>query len=84
MDEETLTPRQVSDLVHTDEQTVERWIREGWLRATKRDGEWRIRPSDLEVFLDAGEPGAEPEVRAEAGTLERVRDEATGEHPPYP
>jgi excisionase family DNA binding protein len=43
----------VADQLQVDKQTVRRWIKEGRLAAVKPGLEWRIRQSDLDVFLEA-------------------------------
>jgi excisionase family DNA binding protein len=54
---------EIAERLRVSNQTIRRWIKSGRLTAYKPGREWRIRPSDLEEFLEArrvrpeGEPG---------------------------
>jgi excisionase family DNA binding protein len=50
--EELLTPAEVAQRLRVSEDAVYLWLREGKLRGLKVGGRlWRVRPSDLEAFL---------------------------------
>lgn len=51
--------------VHNE--TINRWCRTGQLKAVKAGKGWRIRPEDLEAFLNKPQGG---EDRPKANTLE--------------
>jgi len=46
-----LTPQEVSDLLRVSVYTIRRWIKEGTLPAFKVGRSWRIRESDLNLWL---------------------------------
>ena len=52
MDEKLLTPEQVAKRLQVTERTVYGWLRRGGLPALKLGRLWRIRPEDLEAFLE--------------------------------
>lgn len=54
-----LTPEQVADLVQFSADTVRAWCASGKLRARKVGGAWRVRPADLDAFLEREGPGGE-------------------------
>jgi excisionase family DNA binding protein len=59
-DEQMLTIKQVARRMNVDEKTVRRWIQRGELRAInigRLRPEYRIRPSDLERFIENRETG---------------------------
>lgn len=59
MEERYLTVEQVAERLQVRRETVREWLRRGLLpgvRLGDRTG-WRIRPSDLERFLDARRSG---------------------------
>jgi excisionase family DNA binding protein len=47
-----LTPEQVAQRLQVTERTVYKWLSEGRLKGTKLGRLWRIRPEDLEAYLD--------------------------------
>ena len=51
-EDKLLTPAQVAERLQIHERTVTRWLRDGYLRGFKLGKEWRIAPSDLELFMD--------------------------------
>jgi excisionase family DNA binding protein len=76
-DERLLSLEDVADRLQVSDQSVRRWIKAGRLAAYKPGLEWRIRPRDLEDFLEArsyvpkaqaapssDEQAARPEVKA--------------------
>jgi excisionase family DNA binding protein len=61
-----LTPNEVAALCGYSRKAIYAAIERGELRATKRCSRWRISPSDLKAWLEAGIPTrrtAEPTVR---------------------
>ena len=52
MNEKLLTPEQVAERLRVTERTVYSWLRRGKLPALKLGRLWRIRPDDLETFLE--------------------------------
>ncbi len=61
-DEQMFTIKQVARRMNVDEKTVRRWIQRGALRAINIGGlrpEYRIRPSDLEDFIENRETDRE-------------------------
>ena len=53
MDEKLLTPEQVAERLQVTERTVYGWLRRGKLPALKLGRLWRVRPEDLEGFLES-------------------------------
>ena len=53
MNEKLLTPEQVAERLQVTERTVYGWLRRGNLPALKLGRLWRIRPEDLEGFLES-------------------------------
>src|SRR5436309_4531607 len=53
MNEKLLTPEQVAERLQVTERTVYGWLRRGRLPALKLGRLWRIRPADLEAFLES-------------------------------
>ena len=47
------TVEEVGAQLQVSDQTVRRWVKSGKLAAYKPGKEWRIRPSDLEDFLES-------------------------------
>jgi len=60
-EERWFTVEEIVDLLKVHEQTVRRWLREGELRGVLlgRKAGYRIRESDLEVFLEARDTWSE-------------------------
>jgi excisionase family DNA binding protein len=52
-EEQLLSLEDVASRLQVSDQTVRRWIKSGKLAAYKPGLEWRIKPSDLEEFLQA-------------------------------
>ena len=52
MDENLLTPEQVAKRLQVTERSIYWWLRRGTLPALKLGRLWRIRPEDLEAFLE--------------------------------
>src|SRR2546428_7077332 len=59
MDEKLLTPEQVAERLQVTERTVYGWLRRGKLPALKLGRLWRIRPEDLEAFLESARTKAQ-------------------------
>ena len=53
MNEKLITPEQVAERLQVTERTVYGWMRRGKLPALKLRRLWRIRPEDLEGFLES-------------------------------
>ena len=53
MSEKLLTPEQVAEQLQVTEHTVYGWLRGRRLPALKLGRLWRIRPQDLDAFLEA-------------------------------
>lgn len=51
-EEQMLSLEEVAERLQVSGQTIRRWIKGGRLMAYKPGLEWRIRPSDLEAFLE--------------------------------
>lgn len=64
MEEKFYTVEQVSEMLNMHPKTIQRYIREGKLRAVKFGKGWRVSGHDLSVFTE-GAPACEP-----AGMLE--------------
>src|SRR4051812_36448786 len=87
-EEQMLSLEEVAERLQVSDQTVRRWIKSGRLRAYKPGLEWRIRPSDLDAFLEtrispkaqASQPSAEdsPELRRDA--LAPTEEQKEAEH----
>jgi excisionase family DNA binding protein len=52
-EERFLSLEDVAERLQVSDRTVRRWVKDGKLAAYKPGREWRIRPSDLEDFLEA-------------------------------
>ncbi len=50
--DQLLTPSQVAERFQVTDRTVYQWLRDGQLVGHKLGRLWRIRPEDLEDFLD--------------------------------
>jgi excisionase family DNA binding protein len=48
-----LSLEDVAERLQVSDRTVRRWVKDGKLDAYKPGREWRIRPSDLEDFLES-------------------------------
>jgi excisionase family DNA binding protein len=53
--EKLLTPEQAAEILQVNSATVREWLKKGKLKGIKVEKLWRIRQSDLESFLMAGE-----------------------------
>jgi len=58
LQEQLLTPEQVADRLQVQTRTVLTWLQTGKLRGAKLGRLWRVRPSDLEAFINGGSPPA--------------------------
>ncbi len=52
LNEQLLTPAQVGERLQVTERTVYQWLRDGRLAGLKLGRLWRVRPEDLEAFLE--------------------------------
>jgi excisionase family DNA binding protein len=52
-EERFLSLEDVAERLQVSDRTVRRWVKDGKLAAYKPGREWRIRPSDLEEFLES-------------------------------
>ncbi len=59
MQEKYYTVEQISNLLQMHPKTVQRYIREGKLRAVKVGKSWRVSGHDLSVFTESVPPAAE-------------------------
>src|SRR5215216_1949107 len=69
-EERLLSLEDVSERLQVSDQSVRRWIKAGKLTAYKPGLEWRIRPSDLEDFL---ETHSSPKVQAPLSSADQRR-----------
>ncbi len=69
MKETYYTVEQIADMLHMHVKTVQRYIREGKLRAVKIGKGWRVSGHDLSVFTE----GANLPDRSEAVPAQRVK-----------
>lgn len=82
MKESYYTVEQISELLHMHVKTVQRYIREGKLRAVKLGKSWRVSGHDLSVFTEgaAEKPKTMPEPQIKASCVIDIdvnsRDEA--------
>jgi excisionase family DNA binding protein len=60
MAEQYYTAAQAAKLLNMHVKTIQRYIREGRLKAKKVGKEWRITGHDLSVFAEAGTPAGGP------------------------
>lgn len=58
---------QVSEMLGLHQKTVQRYIREGKLQATKLGKSWRINGHDLSLFAEGDKP--HPAIATEKGTM---------------
>ncbi len=80
-EEQMLSLEEVAERLQVSGQTVRRWIKSGRLVAYKPGLGWRIRPSDLEAFLETrSSPKASSRSTLEP-TLEGVLEEERREEP---
>src|SRR5829696_4890771 len=69
-EERLLSLEDVAERLQVSDQSVRRWIKAGKLAAYKPGLEWRIRPSDLEDFL---ETHSSPKVQAPLSSADQRR-----------
>lgn len=64
--ESLLTPADIAMRLQVNERTVTLWLRNGYLRGFKIGKEWRVSPSDLDLFLEnsANKPAVRPRSTA--------------------
>lgn len=53
--EKLLTPEQVAEILTVTPNTIREWLKKGELKGLKIKNLWRIRQSELEAFIKAGE-----------------------------
>lgn len=53
--EKLLTPEQAAEILNVTSNTIREWLKKGELKGLKIKNLWRIRPADLEAFIEAGE-----------------------------
>ena len=51
--EELFTVMEVADRLKVPQRTVKRWLVSGQLRGLKAGRKWRVKPSAIEMFLQA-------------------------------
>ena len=73
MPETYYTVEKISELLSIHPKTIQRYIREGKLRANKVGKSWRISGHDLSVFLEQNRPTSEikepPQTRIEVSAV---------------
>ena len=52
--EKIYTPEMAAELLHVSALTLRKWLRGGQLNGVKVGRQWRIRESDLNIFLEQG------------------------------
>jgi excisionase family DNA binding protein len=52
--EKIYTPDMAADVLHVSKDTVKSWLRYGSLQGIKAGRQWRIRESDLTLFINQG------------------------------
>ncbi len=65
MNETYYTAEQIAEMLHMHVKTVQRYIREGKLRAVKLGKSWRVSGHDLSVFTEGANLPAKPEAASE-------------------
>ncbi len=74
MNETYYTAEQIADLLHMHVKTVQRYIREGKLRAVKIGKSWRVSGHDLSVFTESDDVPERHELPAQHATASGVVD----------
>ncbi len=72
MSETYYTVEKIAEMLSIHPKTIQRYIREGKLRANKVGKSWRISGHDLSVFMEQNRPNevkAEPKIRAEVSVV---------------
>ena len=70
MNKDYYTVEQISNMLDIHPKTIQRYIREGRLRATKIGKSWRVTGHDLSVFAESdGNEGPGSENRPEYGVI---------------
>lgn len=54
--ERLLTPKEVAKIMSVSPRTIKEWLRRGDIGGVKIRNLWRIRTSDLEKFIQQGNP----------------------------
>jgi excisionase family DNA binding protein len=67
-DEQLLSPEQVAKRLQVSEYTAVKWMRQGRIKARKLGKFWRVKPEDLEAFIEGGTE----EDRDDAAALNEV------------
>jgi excisionase family DNA binding protein len=52
--EKIYTPDMAAEVLHVSKDTVKSWLRSGSLQGIKAGRQWRIRESDLTLFINQG------------------------------
>ena len=60
MQEQYFTVEQIAQMLQMHPKTVQRYIREGKLRAVKVGKGWRVSGHDLSIFTESAQPSGEP------------------------
>lgn len=61
MEEQFFTPDEIAKRFKVTRQAVNKWIREGKLKAVKLSSVWRIPESALQEFIQSSQQGREKE-----------------------
>ena len=67
--ERLLTPKEAAKIMAVSPRTIKEWLRRGKMTGIKIRNLWRIRSSDLEKFIQQGDP----ESKNEEESLETPR-----------
>jgi excisionase family DNA binding protein len=68
-DEQLLSPEQVAERLQVSAYTAVKWMRQGLIKARKLGKFWRVKPEDLEAFIEGGTQAD----RADAAAAEEAR-----------
>jgi excisionase family DNA binding protein len=79
MPEKYYTAEQAADLLKMHIKTVQRYIREGKLRANKVGKSWRITGHDLSVFAEGTQERTESPANMEIPTEDRIKISAVAD-----
>jgi excisionase family DNA binding protein len=79
MAEKYYTAEQAAELLKIHIKTVQRYIREGKLRANKVGKSWRITGHDLSVFAEGTQEYAESQANSDIPPAERVKISAVAD-----
>jgi excisionase family DNA binding protein len=73
-DEPLLSPTQVAERLQVSEYTAVKWMRQGRIKARKLGKFWRVKPEDLETFIEGGTEVDRDDAAALAALNEALAD----------